>query len=130
MRMTPAGAKSGNFVDADLRVKILLDPEVQAEGAVTGNVLRFPADVAAAGFDALIWQKTADIADSGTLLGKVQESADGSSYSDVTGGAFTLCGADNLQQLQIRITKPYLKYVATAGGGGMGTVEATAGFLA
>ena len=125
MRQSALNVQSVDFVGLDVKVKTLLDPEVQAEGAITGNVIHFPE--VNSGFDALIFQKTADIADSGALAGKVQESADGITYNDLQ--AFASAGANAFEQIQIRITLPFLKYVGTATGGGMGTVEATAGIV-
>lgn len=52
-----------------------------------------------------------------TLAGKIQESADGSNWSDVGGGAFTsVAASDNLQVISFDRTQRYLRYSATIGG--------------
>jgi hypothetical protein len=52
-----------------------------------------------------------------TLAGKIQESADGSAWSDVTGATFTTVTAStNTQAVGFERTKRYLRYVATIGG--------------
>jgi hypothetical protein len=52
-----------------------------------------------------------------SLAGKIQESADGSSWSDVSGAAFTaVTTSDNLQLLSFDRTQRYLRYVGTVGG--------------
>jgi len=52
-----------------------------------------------------------------TLAGKIQESSDGSTWTDVTGATFTTVTAStNTQAITFDRTKRYLRYVATVGG--------------
>ena len=52
-----------------------------------------------------------------TLAGKIQESADNASWSDVTGAAFTtVTASSNVQVIVFDRTKRYLRHSRTAGG--------------
>lgn len=52
-----------------------------------------------------------------TLAGKIQESSDGSSWSDISGATFTTVTAStNNQAITFERTKRYLRYAATIGG--------------
>jgi hypothetical protein len=52
-----------------------------------------------------------------TLAGKIQESADASTWSDVSGATFTaVTAAGNYQCINFERTKRYLRYVGTVGG--------------
>jgi hypothetical protein len=52
-----------------------------------------------------------------TLAGKIQESSDGSTWSDISGATFTTVTAStNNQAITFERTKRYLRYVATIGG--------------
>lgn len=52
-----------------------------------------------------------------TLAGKIQESADGNTWSDVTGATFTtVTTADTMQVISFARTLRYLRYVATLAG--------------
>ena len=52
-----------------------------------------------------------------TLAGKIQESTDGSTWTDVAGATFTTVTAStNNQAISFERTKRYLRYVATVGG--------------
>ena len=52
-----------------------------------------------------------------TLAGKIQESADGTTWSDISGATFTSVAAnDNLQSISFDRTQRYLRYAGTVGG--------------
>ena len=52
-----------------------------------------------------------------TLAGKIQESTDGSTWTDVSGATFTtVTSSTNTQAITFERTKRYLRYVATVGG--------------
>jgi hypothetical protein len=52
-----------------------------------------------------------------TLAGKIQESADGTTWSDVAGATFTtVTTADNVQAITFDRTLRYVRYVGTVGG--------------
>jgi hypothetical protein len=52
-----------------------------------------------------------------TLAGKIQESADGSSWSDISGATFTsVTASSNYQCINFERTKRYVRYVGTVGG--------------
>lgn len=52
-----------------------------------------------------------------TLAGKIQESTDQSTWTDVSGATFTSVSAnDNIQAITFDRTKRYLRYVGTVGG--------------
>ncbi|HKB05012.1 MAG TPA: hypothetical protein VKD90_22505 [Gemmataceae bacterium] len=52
-----------------------------------------------------------------SLAGKIQESADNSTWTDVTGAAFTsVTAANNLQTIVFDRTKRYLRHARTVGG--------------
>ncbi|MFO0808974.1 MAG: hypothetical protein U0746_10150 [Gemmataceae bacterium] len=52
-----------------------------------------------------------------SLAGKVQESADASTWADVSGAAFTAVGsADNVQAIAFDRTQRYVRYVGTVTG--------------
>ncbi|HLW66886.1 MAG TPA: hypothetical protein VKS79_16345 [Gemmataceae bacterium] len=52
-----------------------------------------------------------------TLAGKIQESSDGSTWSDVTNATFTqVTASSNYQAISFERTKRYLRYVGTVGG--------------
>lgn len=52
-----------------------------------------------------------------TLAGKIQESTDGSTWTDVSGATFTSVTASaNTQAITFERTKRYVRYVATLGG--------------
>jgi hypothetical protein len=54
---------------------------------------------------------------SGTLAGKIQQSADNSTWSDIGGAAFTsVTGNNNLQLIGFTRSQRYLRYVATVSG--------------
>jgi hypothetical protein len=52
-----------------------------------------------------------------SLAGKIQESADGTSWADVSGAAFTaVTASDNVQAITFDRTQRYVRYVGTVGG--------------
>ena len=52
-----------------------------------------------------------------TLDGKIQESSDNTSWSDIAGATFTtVTAANNYQAITFDRTKRYLRYVGTIGG--------------
>lgn len=52
-----------------------------------------------------------------TLAGKIQESSDGSTWSDISGATFTTVTASgNYQCINFERTKRYVRYVGTVGG--------------
>jgi hypothetical protein len=52
-----------------------------------------------------------------TLAGKIQESADGSAWADISGATFTtVTGSDNVQAITFDRTLRYVRYVGTVGG--------------
>jgi len=52
-----------------------------------------------------------------TLAGKIQESSDQSTWTDVSGATFTTVSAsDNSQVISFDRTKRYLRYIGTIGG--------------
>jgi hypothetical protein len=52
-----------------------------------------------------------------TLAGKIQESSDGSTWSDISGATFiTVTASTSNQAITFERTKRYLRYVATIGG--------------
>lgn len=52
-----------------------------------------------------------------TLAGKVQESSDGSSWSDISGATFTsVTSTGSYQCINFERTKRYVRYVGTVGG--------------
>jgi hypothetical protein len=52
-----------------------------------------------------------------TLAGKIQESADGTSWSDIAGATFTTVTAtDNVQAITFDRSLRYVRYVGTVGG--------------
>jgi len=52
-----------------------------------------------------------------TLAGKIQESADGSTWSDISGATFTTVTiSDNVQAITFDRTLRYVRYVGTVGG--------------
>jgi hypothetical protein len=52
-----------------------------------------------------------------TLAGKIQESADGTTWSDIAGATFTTVStADNVQAITFDRTLRYVRYVGTVGG--------------
>lgn len=52
-----------------------------------------------------------------TMAGKVQESPDGSTWSDISGATFTTVTATgNTQAIRFERAQRYLRYVATLGG--------------
>jgi hypothetical protein len=52
-----------------------------------------------------------------SLAGKIQESANGSSWTDISGATFTAVSAtDNLQAISFDRTQRFVRYVATVGG--------------
>ncbi len=52
-----------------------------------------------------------------TLAGKIQESDDGSSWSDISGATFTTASASsNYQCINFERAKRYLRYAGTVGG--------------
>lgn len=52
-----------------------------------------------------------------TLAGKIQESSDGSTWTDISGATFTTVTAStNNQAITFDRSKRYLRYVATVGG--------------
>jgi hypothetical protein len=52
-----------------------------------------------------------------TLAGKLQESSDGSTWTDISGAVFTTVTAStNTQIITFERTKRYLRHVATVGG--------------
>lgn len=52
-----------------------------------------------------------------TCAGKIQESDDESTWSNISGATFTtVTGSTNLQSISFRRSKRYLRYVATIGG--------------
>ena len=52
-----------------------------------------------------------------TLAGKIQESPDGTTWSDISGAAFTpVAASDNLQTIAFDRTQRYLRYAGTVGG--------------
>jgi hypothetical protein len=52
-----------------------------------------------------------------SLAGKIQESADNSNWTDVSGAAFAaVSSADNAQAISFDRTKRFLRYVATVTG--------------
>jgi hypothetical protein len=52
-----------------------------------------------------------------TLAGKIQESADNSTWADVSGATFTtVSAANNYQAISFERTQRYLRYVGTVGG--------------
>ena len=52
-----------------------------------------------------------------TLAGKIQESADGSTWADVSGATFTTVTAnDNVQAITFDRTQRYVRYVGTVAG--------------
>lgn len=52
-----------------------------------------------------------------SLAGKIQESSDGSTWTDISGATFTaVTSTDNTQSISFDRTKRYLRYVATITG--------------
>jgi len=52
-----------------------------------------------------------------SLAGKIQESSDGTNWTDISGATFTaVTTADNVQSISFDRTKRYLRYVATLTG--------------
>ena len=52
-----------------------------------------------------------------TLAGKIQESADGSSWADISGATFTtVTSSDNVQAITFDRTLRYVRYVGTVTG--------------
>lgn len=52
-----------------------------------------------------------------TLAGKIQESADGTTWSDLAGATFTVVTAtDNVQAITFDRAQRYVRYVGTIGG--------------
>ena len=52
-----------------------------------------------------------------TLAGKIQESADGTTWSDIPGATFaTVSGNDNVQAITFDRTLRFVRYVGTVGG--------------
>lgn len=52
-----------------------------------------------------------------TLAGKIQESADGTAWSDISGASFTsVAASDSLQTISFDRTQRYLRYSGTVGG--------------
>lgn len=52
-----------------------------------------------------------------TLAGKIQESTDGTTWTDVSGAAFaSVTASTNTQAITFERTKRYLRYAATVGG--------------
>lgn len=75
-------------------------------------------------------QHVGDLDDEGTLDGKIQESADGSSWSDISGATFTqVAAANNLQVIRFTRTKRYLRWAGTIGGTPLFTVAVAIGSL-
>jgi len=65
-------------------------------------------------------QQVGAIANTPTLDGKIQDSADNSNWADVSGYTFTqVTAADNIQTLGVdtRKVRRYIRYVGTIGGG-------------
>ena len=52
-----------------------------------------------------------------TLAGKIQESADGSTWSDISGATFTtVTASDNVQAITFDRSQRYVRYFGTVGG--------------
>jgi len=63
-------------------------------------------------------QHVGDLDDEGTLDGHIEQSANGSSWSAISGAAFNqVVAANNLQLIRFTRTMRYLRWVATIAGG-------------
>ena len=85
---------------------------------ITASVNGSTADmVAGDGSCFAIQQVGAVSGTSPTLAGQIQESSDGSTWTNVTNGAFaTVTASNNYQAVSFERTKRYLRYVGTVGG--------------
>jgi hypothetical protein len=74
-------------------------------------------------------QNVGSVDDSGTLDGRIEQSADGSSWSAISGVAFTqVTAANDLQVIRFTRTMRYLRWAATITGGSVAfTVAALIG---
>lgn len=64
-------------------------------------------------------QHVGDLDDTGTLDGHIEQSADGSTWSAISGAAFDqVTAANNLQVITFRRTSRYLRWSVTIGGEG------------
>jgi len=62
-------------------------------------------------------QHVGDLEDEGTLDGRIEESANGSSWSAISGATFTqVAAANNLQVIRFTRTARYVRWAATVAG--------------
>lgn len=120
MKSDCRGVTATPFENFDTQFGLLRGPVVLAEGTSNGTALKLPG---AGRF--MFLQKTGAIANSGSLAGSIEESADGST-GWVAIGSFTAAGANTTQKLFATTTKLWVRHVAVVTGGGSGTVAADA----
>lgn len=61
-------------------------------------------------------QLVGSVSSGDTLTGALEESTDGSTWTAVTGGAFTVASAVGVQSLRFERTKRYVRWVGTIAG--------------
>ena len=84
----------------------------------TGNVNGPPGDLLAGDGRCFAIQQVGTVGGTApTLAGKIQESADGTTWSDIPGATFTTVSTnDNVQAITFDRTLRYVRYVGTVGG--------------
>lgn len=114
------GTKSVPFAEYDFKKKNFLTPTTVTQGTPNASKLYFSV----VDFDAIFEQLAGAIANSGTLQGVLEESDDDDTYTTVkevddhgvVGDDVALAVASvagDVQQVKVRITKPYVRYTAT-----------------
>lgn len=101
-------------------------------GIVSMETLRFPAfydetsgseGLDASAFPTRCWAKQLVGTLEGTVTGNIQESDDGGSWTDVTGGGFAVVSTTNNEQLLVFTrTKRYIRHTHTLTGSAYVTV--------
>lgn len=120
MKSDCRGVSNTPFEDFDTQAGTLRAPVVLAEGTSNGTALKLP------GVGRFMFlQKTGAIANSGSLAGSIEESADGSTGWTAI-GSFMAAGANTIQKLYATTTKQWVRHVAVVTGGGSGTVASDA----
>jgi hypothetical protein len=61
-------------------------------------------------------QLVGSVSSGDTLTGAIEESSDGSTWTAVSGGAFTVASAAGVQTLRFLRTKQYVRWVGTVAG--------------
>jgi hypothetical protein len=84
--------------------------------AVTDAVVGQAVDLADTDGPAFAVQLIGDVSDDGSLTGQLDESADGTTWAAVAGGAFAAADAPGTQTLRFTPTARYVRWAATVSG--------------